>query len=131
MNWESRSLPFAHLCKRLWLFNNNAKAVTVVSTTVFGRRNLSHLTVHISFAKIVDLEIFFLSSLEYSMTISFQIHDRVQELRREIAEIAAADKEKRLSGPEKVKHEQRIQRIEEIRGELSALIWEDRWGQSF
>jgi hypothetical protein len=60
----------------------------------------------------------------------FQIYARVQELRREIAEIAAADKVKRLSGPEKVKHEKRIQRLEEIRGELSALIWEDGWGQN-
>jgi hypothetical protein len=59
-----------------------------------------------------------------------QIHDRVQELRREIEEIALADKEKHFSGPEKVKHEKRIQRLEEIRGELAALIWDDRCGQS-
>ena len=64
------------------------------------------------------------------MTMRFQTYERIQELRREIAEISAADKVKRLSGPEKVKHEKRIQRVGEIRGELSALIWEDRRGQN-
>ena len=60
----------------------------------------------------------------------FQIHDRIRELRREIAEISAAGKVKYISGPEKVKHEKRIQRLEEIRDELSTLIWEDRWYQN-
>lgn len=64
------------------------------------------------------------------MVMRFQIYERVQELRREIAEITAADKEKRVSGPEKVKHEKRIQRLEEIRSELSALIWEGGLGQN-
>jgi hypothetical protein len=64
------------------------------------------------------------------MTMPFQIYARVQELRREIAEIAAADKVKHFRGPEKVNHEKRIQRLEEIRGELSALIWEDSWDQN-
>lgn len=64
------------------------------------------------------------------MAMPFQIYERVQELRREIAEITASDKEKRVSGPEKVKHEKRIQRLEEIRSELSALIWEGGWGQN-
>lgn len=64
------------------------------------------------------------------MTMPFQIYERVQELRREIAEITAADKGKRVSGPEKVKHEKRIQRLQEIRGELSALICEGGWVQN-
>lgn len=60
----------------------------------------------------------------------FQIYDRIQELRREIAEISAASKVRYLSGPEKVKHERRIQRLEEIRDELSALIWQDRFSEN-
>jgi hypothetical protein len=56
------------------------------------------------------------------MTMPFQIHSRVQELRREIAEIEAADNVGHHSGVEKVKHEQRIERLQEIRNELSALI---------
>lgn len=56
------------------------------------------------------------------MAIHVQIHDRIPELRREIAKIAAAIKERRLSGPEKVKHEKRIRRLEEIRSELAGLI---------
>jgi hypothetical protein len=55
------------------------------------------------------------------MTILFQMHARVQELRREIAEIEAADNVSHLSGVEKVKHEKRIGRLEEIRSELLAL----------
>ena len=62
------------------------------------------------------------------MAIPLQIYNRVQALRREIAEIVAADNERHLSGPEKVKHEKRIQRLEEIRSELSALIWKEWWG---
>jgi len=56
------------------------------------------------------------------MTLQFQVHDRVRELRREIAEILAANTAKHVSGVEKVKHEQRIQRLEEIHDELFALI---------
>jgi hypothetical protein len=56
------------------------------------------------------------------MTVPFQIHARVQELRREIAEIEAADNVGHISGVEKVKHEKRIERLEEIRNELLALI---------
>ena len=56
------------------------------------------------------------------MTMSFQIHARVQELRREIAEIEAADKVGHCSGVEKVKHEKRIERLQEIRNELLALV---------
>lgn len=63
------------------------------------------------------------------MAIPLQIYDRVQELRREIAEIVAAANEKHLSGPAKVKHEKRIQRLEEIRSELSALIWKEWLGR--
>ena len=55
------------------------------------------------------------------MTVPFQIHARVQELRREIAEIEAADNIGHVSGVEKVKHEKRIERLEEIRSELLAL----------
>lgn len=56
------------------------------------------------------------------MTMSFQIQARVQELRREIASIEAADNVGHHSGAEKVKHEERIQRLWEIRNELLALI---------
>lgn len=52
----------------------------------------------------------------------FPIHNRVQELRREIAEIATTSNVRHCSGPEKVKHEKRIQRLEEIRSELSVLL---------
>ena len=60
-----------------------------------------------------------------------RIDDRVKELRHEIAQIAAAVKEWHLSGPEKVRHERGIQRLVEIRGELSRLIWKDGWGVKF
>jgi ribosomal protein L29 len=56
------------------------------------------------------------------MTLELQVHDRVQELRREIAEILAATTAKHVSGVEKVKHEKRIQRLEEIHDELFALV---------
>jgi hypothetical protein len=55
------------------------------------------------------------------MTLSFQIHDRVQELRREVAEILATDQPGDHSGPEKVKHDKRIERLCQIRNELFAL----------
>lgn len=56
------------------------------------------------------------------MTLPFQIHDHVQLLRQEIVEIISASDVRHSSGPEKVKHEKRIQRLEEIRAELSSLI---------
>jgi hypothetical protein len=56
------------------------------------------------------------------MTLEFQVHDRVQELRREIAQILAATTVRHVSGVEKVKHEKRILRLEEIHDELFALI---------
>lgn len=65
------------------------------------------------------------------MAIPVQIYGRVEELRREIAEIAEAAKERRLSGPQKMKHQERIQRLEEIRSELSGLIWKSGWGLRF
>ena len=65
------------------------------------------------------------------MTIPLQIYDQIQQLRREITEIASADQDRRVSGPEKVKHEKRIQRLEEIRSKLSALIWTHDCGQRF
>lgn len=65
------------------------------------------------------------------MTIPRHSYDRIQQLRHEITEIAAAAQDRRVSGPEKVKHEKRIQRLEEIRSQLSALIWRREWGQKF
>lgn len=65
------------------------------------------------------------------MTIPRHSYDRIQQLRHEIAEIAGAAQDRRVSGPEKVKHEKRIQRLEEIRSQLSALIWRNEWGQKF
>jgi len=56
------------------------------------------------------------------MILEFQVHDRVQELRREIAQILAANTASHVSGVEKVKHEKRIQRLEEIHDELFTLI---------
>ena len=56
------------------------------------------------------------------MTLLCHIQGRVQELRREIVEITAARCVKHHSGPEKVKHEKRIQRLWEIKSELWALI---------
>jgi hypothetical protein len=50
------------------------------------------------------------------------IYARARELRREIAEIEAADILDRYSGAAKVKHDKRIQRLWEIRNELFALI---------
>ena len=43
------------------------------------------------------------------MTIPRHSYDRIQQLRHEITEIAAAAQDRRVSGPEKVKHEKRIQ----------------------
>lgn len=80
---------------------------------------------------IIDSGQFFLSQLGYSMTIPLQIYDQIQQLRREITEIASADQDRRASGPEKVKHEKRIQRLEEIRSQLSALIWTHGCGRRF
>lgn len=80
---------------------------------------------------IIDSGEFFLSWLGYSMTIPLQIYDQIQQLRREITEIASADQDRRVSGPEKVKHEKRIQRLEEIRSQLSALICTHDSGQRF
>ena len=56
------------------------------------------------------------------MILEFQVHNRVQELRREIAQILAAKAASHVSGVEKVKHEKRIQRLEEIHDELFTLI---------
>jgi hypothetical protein len=50
------------------------------------------------------------------------IYDRIQQLRREIEQIAAVMRPGHRSGPEKVKHEKRILRLEEIREELMSLI---------
>lgn len=49
------------------------------------------------------------------------IDDRVQRLRREIVEIAAMRNLRHTSGPEKVKHEKRIQRLQEILDELRSM----------
>jgi hypothetical protein len=56
------------------------------------------------------------------MILEFQVHDRVEELRREISQILAASSASHVSGVAKVKYEKRIQRLEEIHDELSALI---------
>jgi predicted Co/Zn/Cd cation transporter (cation efflux family) len=56
------------------------------------------------------------------MTSPFQIRASVQELRREIAEIKAADNVGHHSGVEKLKHEKRIERLQQIRDELLAMI---------
>jgi len=64
------------------------------------------------------------------MTLSFQIHDRVQELRREVVEILATDQPGHHSGPEKVKHDKRIERLWQIRNELFALIAKRRIKES-
>jgi hypothetical protein len=50
------------------------------------------------------------------------ICDRIQQLRREIDQIAAVMRPGHRSGSEKVKHEKRILRLEEIREELMSLI---------
>lgn len=55
------------------------------------------------------------------MTLPFQIRASVQELRREIAEIKAADNVGHHSGVEKLKHEKRIERLQEIRDELAMI----------
>jgi tRNA G37 N-methylase TrmD len=55
-----------------------------------------------------------------------QIYARAQKLRREVAEIEAADILGHHSGAEKVKHDKRIQRLWEIRNELFALIAPNR-----
>jgi hypothetical protein len=69
------------------------------------------------------------------MAIPFQpydrIDDRVEELRHEVAQIVAAVKEWHLSGPQKVRHERRIQKLVGIRSESSGLIWKDGWGVKF
>jgi len=52
----------------------------------------------------------------------FQIQARVQELRRETVEIVATRNARHSSVQEKVKYEQRIQRLLEIRSELLSLI---------
>ena len=50
------------------------------------------------------------------------IYDRIQQLRREIEQIAAVMRPGHRSGSEKMKHEKRILRLEEIREELMSLI---------
>ena len=60
------------------------------------------------------------------MTLPSHICARAQELRREIAEIEAADILGHHSGAEKVKHDKRIQRLWEIRNELFALMAPNR-----
>jgi len=56
------------------------------------------------------------------MKMPFQIQARVQELRRETVEIVATRSAKHSSGQEKVKREQRIKRLSEIRNELLSLV---------
>ena len=60
------------------------------------------------------------------MTMSFQIQDRVQELRREITEIEAANRIGHHSGVEKLKYEKRLERLQEIREELLTIIAKQR-----
>ena len=56
------------------------------------------------------------------MTVPLHIHTRIEQLRREIVEISATRNVRHHSGPEKVKNDRRIQRLWEIKNELSALI---------
>jgi hypothetical protein len=60
------------------------------------------------------------------MTMSFEIQARVQELRREIIEIEAANNVRHHSGVEKLKHEKRLERLQEIRDELLTIIAKQR-----
>jgi hypothetical protein len=56
------------------------------------------------------------------MVMAFQVHDRVQALRQEIAQILAATTSRHARGAAKVKEEKSIQRLTEIHDELFALI---------
>ena len=49
------------------------------------------------------------------------IQDRVHGLRLEILEITASRNLRHTSGPEKIKHERRILRLQEIAGELRSM----------
>lgn len=60
------------------------------------------------------------------MTMSFQIQARVQELRREIIEIETSNNVGHHSGVEKLKYEKRVERLQEIRDELLAMIAKHR-----
>lgn len=53
--------------------------------------------------------------------MTLHIQNRVHRLRREIVEIAASHSLKHTSGPEKIKHEKRIQRLQEIVDELRSM----------
>lgn len=58
------------------------------------------------------------------------MYDRIQQLTREIARIAAETREGHRSGSGKVKHEKRIVRLAEIREELMALTQKSRTSPS-
>jgi len=51
----------------------------------------------------------------------FDMQARIYRLRQEIVEIAALRNLRHISGSEKIKHEMRIKRLQEIAGELHSM----------